>query len=93
VRDQWRKLNDEAIRRYSEWVPDIFPSASSNGKDGYSVSSADLGRDLEEDLSFHAEGIKDFGVHDMGDPRGGSRTPIDVVDSTYTRTSTTPCAG
>src|SRR5262249_28748879 len=35
---------------------------------------------LEEDLSFHAEGIKDFGVHDLGDPRGGSRTPIDIVE-------------
>jgi hypothetical protein len=80
VRDQWRKLNDEAIRRYSDWVRDIFPTASSNGKGGYRVSSADLGRDLEEDLSFHAEGIKDFGVHDMGDPRGGSRTPIDIVE-------------
>jgi hypothetical protein len=80
ARDQWRKLNDDAIRRYSDWVPDIFPSASSNGKSGYRVSSADLGRDLEEDLSFHAEGIKDFGVHDMGDPRGGSRTPIDIVE-------------
>jgi hypothetical protein len=80
VRDQWRRLNDEAIRRYSDWVPDIFPSASSNGKGGYRVSSADLGRDLEEDLSFHAQGIKDFGVHDMGDPRGGSRTPIDIVE-------------
>src|SRR5580693_1094366 len=24
--------------------------------------------------------IKDFGVHDMGDPRGSSRTPIDIVE-------------
>lgn len=73
-----RKLNDTAIRRYSDWVPDIFPTAQPrNG--GYRVSSADLGRDLEEDLSFHEQGIKDFGVHDIGDPRGGKRTPIDIV--------------
>src|SRR5262249_10508017 len=80
LREKWKKLNSEAIRRYSDWVPDIFPTAASDGKGGYRVTSADLGRDLEEDLSFHANGIKDFGVHDLGDPRGGSRTPIDIVE-------------
>jgi uncharacterized protein DUF5906/DNA primase RepB-like protein len=79
LHDQWKKLNDEAIRRYSDWVPDIFSTATPS-KGGYRVSSADLGRDLEEDLSFHAAGIKDFGVHDIGDSRGGSRTPIDIVE-------------
>ena len=79
LREQWKKLNSEAIKRYSDWVPDIFPAASSTSNGGYRVSSADLGRDLEEDLSFHADGIKDFGVHDMGDPREGRRTPIDIV--------------
>jgi len=76
--DRWKQLNSEAIRRYSDWVPAIFPTAHpSNG--GYRVSSVDLGRDLQEDLSFHSEGIKDFGVHDIGDPHGGKRTPIDIV--------------
>src|SRR5262249_16715565 len=56
-----------------------FPTPNSTSDGGYRVSSADLNRDLEEDLSFHPEGIKDFGVHDMGDPRGGKRTPIDIV--------------
>src|SRR6516162_4562715 len=77
--NQWKKLNDEAIRRYGDWVPDIFPAAQKTAN-GYRVTSADLGRDLEEDLSFHTGGIKDFGVHDMGDPRHGSRTPIDIVE-------------
>ena len=77
--NQWKKLNDEAIRRYGDWVPDIFPAAQKTAN-GYRVTSADLGRDLEEDLSFHTSGIKDFGVHDMGDPRHGSRTPIDIVE-------------
>ena len=77
--NQWKKLNDEAIRRYGDWVPDIFPAAQKTAN-GYRVTSADLGRVLEEDLSFHSGGIKDFGVHDMGDPRGGSRTPIDIVE-------------
>jgi Family of unknown function (DUF5906)/RepB DNA-primase from phage plasmid len=79
LRDQWRKLDDEAIRRYSAWVPDVLPAAHKTDK-GYRVSSADLGRDLEEDLSFHEDGIKDFGVHDMGDARDGRRTPIDIVE-------------
>jgi predicted P-loop ATPase len=79
LREQWRNLNTEAIWRYPDWVPDIFPSATKTSAGGYRVSSADLGRDLEEDLSFHADGIKDFGVHDIGDPRQGKRTPIDVV--------------
>jgi hypothetical protein len=78
--EQWKKLNTEAIRRYSDWVPDIFPTATRTSAGGYRVSSADLGRDLEEDLSFHADGIKDFGVHDMGDWRRGKRTPIDIVE-------------
>jgi putative DNA primase/helicase len=77
--DQWRKLNSEAIRRYSDWVPDIFPTAAPTSDGGYRVTSASLGRDLQEDLSFHEQGIKDFGVHDMGDPRRGKRTPIDIV--------------
>jgi hypothetical protein len=80
VREQWKKLNSEAIRRYSDWVPDIFPAATRTSEGGYRVSSADLGRDLEEDLSFHLEGIKDFGLHDMGDQRGGKRSPIDIVE-------------
>jgi hypothetical protein len=65
LRERWKKLNSEAVRRYSDWVPDIFPTATKTSEGGYRVTSADLGRDLEEDLSFHAEGIKDFGVHDM----------------------------
>jgi hypothetical protein len=78
--DRWRELNDQAIRRYAEWVPDIFPSVTGTSNGGYRVSSVDLGRDLEEDLSFHSNGIKDFGIADQGDPRGGSRTPIDIVE-------------
>src|SRR5215471_2257820 len=79
LREKWKKLNREAILRYSDWVPDIFPNATSTSEGGYRVSSVDLARDLNEDLSFHPDGIKDFGVHDMGDPRGGKRTPIDIV--------------
>lgn len=74
------KLNDAAIANYAAWVPEIFPSAAANkAGDGYRVTSADLGRENEEDLSFHATGIKDFGVHDLDDPREGKRTPVEIV--------------
>ena len=41
---------------------------------GYRVSSSDLHRELEEDLSIDKspEGIVDFGVADMGDERAGA---------------------
>ena len=75
----FRRLNDEAVANYDRWVPKLFPEAKRQASGGWRVSSAALGRELEEDISFAPEGIKDFGVHDMGDPRGGKRTPIDVV--------------
>ncbi len=76
----YRKINDDALADLSSWFPSIFPTAKyMSGTRGYRVSSADLGRDLEEDLSATPNGIVDFGVHDMGDPRGGRRTAIDVV--------------
>ena len=43
------------------------------------MSSPDLGRDLEEDLSIVPSGIVDFGVHDLDDPLQGKRTPVDLV--------------
>ena len=74
-----RKLNRAALANLSAWVPEIFPDAKLTAAGGYRVTSAMLGRDLEEDLSFHPSGIVDFGVHDMGDEREGKRTPIDIV--------------
>jgi AAA domain/RepB DNA-primase N-terminal domain len=74
-----QRLNDAALANLAAWVPELFPKARPYHDGGYRVSSADLGRDLEEDLSLVPEGIKDFGVHDMGDEREGKRTPIDIV--------------
>jgi RepB DNA-primase from phage plasmid len=81
--DDWfksatQRLNDAALANLSAWVPELFPKARPY-HGGYRVSSKDLGRELEEDLSLVPEGIKDFGVWDMGDEREGKRTPIDVV--------------
>jgi len=72
------RINDLALESLASWVPVIFPEAKSS-KGIYRVPSKALGRKLEEDLSISPQGIKDFGVHDMGDKRGGNRTAIDLV--------------
>ncbi len=76
----FRRTNEEALRRLGEWVPALFPSAKPQpGTGAYRVTSRELGRNLQEDLSLAPTGIMDFGVHDMGDARGGKRTAIDIV--------------
>src|SRR5215472_7408473 len=72
-------LNTAALANMAAWVPEIFPDAQPTAAGGYRVSSASLGRDLEEDLSLHPEGIKAFGIADQADPHEGRRTPIDIV--------------
>jgi hypothetical protein len=76
--DRWRRLNSDALANLDLWVPRLFPKAK-NSNQGYRVSSRDLGRDLQEDISFTRDGIVDFGIHDMGDGNEGRRTPIDIV--------------
>lgn len=76
----FRNVNDKALSMLGAWVTAIFPAAKfQQGTGGYRVYSRDLGRSLEEDLSFSPHGIKDFGVADMGDTRQGARTAIDIV--------------
>jgi hypothetical protein len=78
----WRKVNSAALDRLSAWVPDLFGAAAEvrqGAVGGYRVSSAALGRNLEEDIGITSKGIKDFGVRDMGDANEGKRTPIDLV--------------
>jgi RepB DNA-primase from phage plasmid len=75
-----QRINTAALANLRAWVPELFGGdARLESTGAYRISSASLGRDLDEDLSIHPEGIKDFGVHDMGDPREGRRTPLDVV--------------
>ena len=75
------QINEAAMKDFDAWVPELLPSAEKTADGGYRVKSAspDLNRPLQEDLSIHPTGIKDWGVHDQGDPREGGRTPIDVV--------------
>lgn len=69
--DVFRHVNEEAMRHFDAWVPQLLPAAKPY-KGGYRVSSKDLGRDLQEDLAIHPHGIQDF-----GEERGF--TPIDLV--------------
>jgi RecA-family ATPase len=76
--DRYRNLNTYALTHLDMWVPMLFPHAKRSGS-GWRVSSKHLGRNLQEDISFTPQGVKDFGVHDMGDERTGKRSPIDVA--------------
>lgn len=77
--DFFGRVNEAALAHMDAWVPVLFPSARATREGGYRVESVDLGRANEEALSLHPSGIKDWGVYDLGDARGGRRTPIDVV--------------
>jgi hypothetical protein len=73
-------LNNIAMERLDQWVPTYFPGARQY-QQGYRITSFELGRDKEEDLTIHPwpRGIKDFGVHDEGDSREGRRTPTMLI--------------
>ncbi|MDM0086764.1 MULTISPECIES: VapE domain-containing protein [unclassified Variovorax] len=76
--DDFQRVKEAAMANFGAWVPVLFPSAVAVGSK-YRITSKSLGRDLQEDLSIAPEGICDFGVADMGDPKQGARTPIDLV--------------
>ena len=59
----WRKVNYIAFQRLDAWVPEIFGSAArfEPGTGAYRISSQDLGRDLEEDLSISPAGRNRLG--------------------------------
>jgi hypothetical protein len=77
----WRDLNDAALANLAAWVPDLFPDLDLKQRENgsYRITSKQLNRDLEEDLAITPDGIKDWGVHDIGDEREGCRTAIDLV--------------
>ena len=66
-------MNRAALDNLGAWVPRLFQKAKLQQATGaYRVTSADLGRDYEEDLSIHPDGVQDFG------PRKGV-SPCDLV--------------
>jgi hypothetical protein len=76
----WGNANSLALEKLELWVRQIFPNARfERATKAWRVSSRDLGRDNEEDLSLSPKGIKDWGVWDVGDARKGRRSAIDIV--------------
>ena len=69
----FRAVNTEALANISAWLPTIFPRAKQqDGTGAWRISSEDLGRQLEEDISVHPTGAQDFGM------RQGC-SPVDIV--------------
>lgn len=71
--DFFRQVNTRALTNIGAWFPALLPKARQEpGTGAWRVSSADLGRDLDEDISVHASGARDFGTEEPC-------TPIDLV--------------
>lgn len=77
--DDYGRVNEAAMAQLDVWVPALLPMAKRyEGTGAWRVSSKDLNRSLQEDLSIAPTGIVDFGVREV-DARQGRRTPIDLV--------------
>jgi putative DNA primase/helicase len=60
--DFFQRVNALALERLAEWVPKMYPKARQYPNGAWRVTSDEMGRDFEEDLSLHpTEGIYDFG--------------------------------
>lgn len=71
--DFFRNVNDAAFANLDPWVPVIFPMARRQAStQGYRITSKQLGRNLQEDLSITPMGAEDFGLEEK-------RTAIDLV--------------
>jgi len=75
----YRSLNTTARSRIHDWVPNMLGTVARPSGEGYRIASRDIGRDYEEDISIRDGGVKDFGVHDLGDETEGRRTPITLL--------------
>lgn len=70
----WQRVNTSALENTDAWVPSLFSSAHKEpGTGAWRITSKELGRDLQEDLSIHSDGIQDFGLEQ-------SETPISLVE-------------
>ncbi|MFC3207196.1 bifunctional DNA primase/polymerase [Aquamicrobium soli] len=58
----WQRVNTAALANTDAWVPVLFCGAHKEaGTGAWRVSSKELGRPLQEDISIHPDGIQDFG--------------------------------
>jgi hypothetical protein len=59
--DFFGNVNALALARLDAWVPALHPTARKHAIGAWRIPSRDLGRNLEEDLSYHPSGIADHG--------------------------------
>jgi hypothetical protein len=52
----------EIMRRRAEWVPSLLPVAAGKADQEWRISSAELERELDEDLCIYPDGIHDHGT-------------------------------
>jgi KaiC/GvpD/RAD55 family RecA-like ATPase len=76
--EEW--LNQYTLEHLDTWVSLAFPKAKKQGTGAWRVSSKDLGRDCEEDLSISPIGIRDFG-QEWGENVG--YTPIKLIQDFF----------
>lgn len=82
----WQRVNSAALAHPEAWVRSLFPGAHKEaGTGAWRVSSKELGRPLEEDISIHPDGIQDFGEEKPSTPiqlvvsYGGAANPKDAA--------------
>jgi hypothetical protein len=54
-------VNTIAMDRLDDWVPALHPTAKKHATGAWRITSNDLGRDLQEGLAYHPQGIRDHG--------------------------------
>src|SRR5438876_622877 len=59
--DYWDNVNTAALANLDCWVPALHPTAEKQATGAWRITSSALGQDLEEDLSYHPDGIRNFG--------------------------------
>jgi hypothetical protein len=70
--DFFVNVNAAALARLDSWVPTMHPTARKHSNGAWRITSESLNRDLEEDLAYHPDGIRDHGEE-------SGLTPIDAV--------------
>jgi Bifunctional DNA primase/polymerase, N-terminal len=84
--DFFRQVNTAALSGIAIWVRVVFPRARFEpGTGAWRISSKDLNRGLEEDISIHPDGVRDFGEEEPLSPidiviqHGGAATPLQAA--------------